>query len=65
MAVGEGDVHHGLRREEDGGVETMGKGGGGTEEMQGVGGGHKIEGEEGKGWQWGALCLTSLGGTLL
>jgi hypothetical protein len=25
--------------------------------------GHKIEGEGGAGWRWGATCLASLGGT--
>ncbi len=43
----------------------MGKGGGGMDETQGVGGGRKIKGEEGRGWQWGALCLVLLGGTCL
>jgi hypothetical protein len=43
----------------------MGKGGGGTEQTRGVGGGCKIKGEVGRGWQWGALCLVSLGGTCL
>jgi hypothetical protein len=32
MVVGEGDVHQGLPREEDGGVGTMDEGGGGTED---------------------------------
>ncbi len=41
MAVGEGNVHHGLLREEDGGAGTMGKGGGGTDKTRGVGGGRK------------------------
>jgi hypothetical protein len=41
----------------------MGKGGGGTDKMQGVGGGRKIKGEEGQGWQLGAFCLVLLGGT--
>jgi hypothetical protein len=41
----------------------MGKGGGGTDKMQGVGGGRKIMGEEGWGWQWEALCLVLFGGT--
>ncbi len=27
--------------------------------------GHKIEGEGGVGWQWGALCSALLGGTCL
>ena len=43
----------------------MGKGGGGMDKTQGVGRGRKIKGEEGRGWQWGALCLVSLGGTCL
>ncbi len=43
----------------------MGKGGEGTDKMQGVGGGRKIKGEEGWGWRWGASCLVSLGGTCL
>ncbi len=43
----------------------MGKGGGGTDETQGVGGGRKIKGEEGQGCQWGASCLALLGGTCL
>ncbi len=43
----------------------MGKGGGGTDKMQGGGGGCKIKGEEGRGWQWGALCLVLLGATRL
>ncbi len=63
MAGGEGNVPHGLQREEDGGAGTMGKGGGGMGKTQGVGGGHKIKGEEGRGWQWGASCLASTGGT--
>ncbi len=41
----------------------MGKGGGGTDKKQGVEGGREIEGEEGRGWQWGASCLALLGGT--
>ncbi len=41
----------------------MGKGGGGPDKMQGVGGGREIKGEEGRGCQWGALCLALLGGT--
>ncbi len=41
----------------------MGKGGGGMDEMRGVGGGRKIRGEERQGCQWGASCLASLGGT--
>jgi hypothetical protein len=41
----------------------MGKGGGGMDKTQGVGGGCKIKGEERRGLQWGALCLVSLGGT--
>jgi hypothetical protein len=41
----------------------MGKGGGGTDETQRVGGGCEIKGEEGPGWQWGASCSASLGGT--
>jgi hypothetical protein len=61
--VGEGDVCHGLRWEEDGVAGTMGKGGGGTDKTQGVGGGCKIKGEEGQGWQWGASCLALFGGT--
>ncbi len=47
MAVGEGDVCRKLLQEEDGGAGTMGKGGEGTDKMQG-GGGRKIEGEEGQ-----------------
>jgi hypothetical protein len=41
----------------------MGKGGGGMDETRGVGGGRKIKGEEGRGWQWGALCSVLSGGT--
>ncbi len=41
----------------------MSKGGGGTDETQGVGGGYKIKGEEGRGCRWGASCLTLSGGT--
>jgi hypothetical protein len=41
----------------------MGKGGGGTDKMQGLGGECKIKGEERWGWQWGALCWVLLGGT--
>ncbi len=41
----------------------MGKGGGGTDDMQVVGGGREIRGEEGQGCRWGASCLASLGGT--
>ncbi len=63
MEVGEGDICHGLRWEEDGGAGTMGKGGGGMDKKQGVEGGHKIKGEEGWGWRWGASCLALLGGT--
>jgi hypothetical protein len=62
----ERDVCHGLQREEDGGVGTMVQWAREEEERtkrQGVGGGCKIEGEEGLGCRWGALCLTSLGGT--
>jgi hypothetical protein len=40
----------------------MGKGGGGTDETQGVGGGCEIKGEEGRGCQWGASRSASLGG---
>ena len=47
MAAKEGDVHHELLQEEDGGVGTMGEGGGGTDETQG-GGGCKIEGKGGQ-----------------
>jgi hypothetical protein len=43
----------------------MGKGGGGMEEMRGVGRGRKIKGEEGWGWQWGAFCSVLSGGTCL
>ncbi len=48
------------RRWNDG---PMGKGGGGTDKTQGVGGGRKIKGEEGRGCRWVASCLASLGGT--
>jgi hypothetical protein len=41
----------------------MGKGGGGMDKTQGVGGGREIKREEGRGCQWGALCLASSGGT--
>jgi hypothetical protein len=41
----------------------MGKGGGGMDMTQGVGGGGEIKREEGQEWQWGALCLVLLGGT--
>jgi hypothetical protein len=41
----------------------MGKGGIGTNETRGVGGGREIKEEEGWGWQRGASCLVSLGGT--
>ncbi len=59
--MGEEDVRHGLQQEEYGVAGTMGKGGGGTGKTQGVGGGCKIKGEEGQGWQWGASCLASIG----
>ncbi len=65
MAVGEGDVRHRLRREEDGGAGMISKGGGGTDKTWGVGGGRKIKGGEGQGWQWGASCLALLGETLM
>ncbi len=48
MGAKEGDVHHKLLQEEDGGVGTMGKGGGGMDETQG-GGGCKIERKGGRG----------------
>ncbi len=43
----------------------MGKGGGGTDEKRGVGGGREIKGEEGRGWRWrwGASCSASSGVT--
>jgi hypothetical protein len=63
--VGEGDVCHGLRREEDGGAGMMGKGGGGTDETGGIGQGCKIKGEDGRRWRWGALCSALLGETCL
>ncbi len=47
MAKGEGDVPRKLLQGEDRGAGTMGKGGEGTDELQG-GGGRKIEGEEGQ-----------------
>ena len=46
MAKGEGDVPRKLLQGEDRGAGTMGKGGEGTDELQG-GGGCKIEGEGG------------------
>ncbi len=39
MAVREGGVCHRVLREEDGGAQTMGKGGGETDKMGGGGGG--------------------------
>jgi hypothetical protein len=41
----------------------MGKGGGGTDETRGLGGGREIKGEDGRGWRWGALGSVSSGGT--
>ncbi len=35
------------------------------DEMQGVGGGCEIKGEEGRGCQWGSSCSALLGGTCL
>ncbi len=63
MAVGEGDFPRKLLQEEDVGAGTVGKGGEGTDKMQG-GGGCKIEGEEGQdgdvephAWHyWGELA---------
>ena len=51
MAAKEGDVHHELLQEEDGGVGMMGEGGGGTDKTQG-GGGREIEGKGGKDGGW-------------
>jgi hypothetical protein len=51
------------RRWRSGNDGPMGKGGGGTDKTQGVGGGRKIKGEEGRGCQWGASCLALSGGT--
>jgi hypothetical protein len=51
------------RRWRSGNDGPMGKGGGGTDETQGVGGGCKIKGEEGQGCQWGASCLALSGRT--
>jgi hypothetical protein len=53
------------RRLRSGNDGPMGKGGGGTDETQGVGGGYKIKGEEGRGCRWGASCSALLGGTSL
>jgi hypothetical protein len=47
MAAKEGDDHHKLLQDEDGGVGMMGKGGGGTDKTQG-GGRRKIEGKGGQ-----------------
>jgi hypothetical protein len=51
------------RRWRSGNNGPMGKGGGGTDETRGVGGGSEIKGEEGQGCRWGASCLALSGGT--
>ncbi len=51
------------RRWRSGNDGPMGRGGGGTDETRGVGGGREIKGEEGRGCRWGASCSALWGGT--
>jgi hypothetical protein len=66
MAVGYGDVCHGVLREEDGGARTMGKGGGETDETRGGGRGTQNRGRGGRrgGMAMGSLVLGVIGGEL-